>query len=171
MTDQPDAPAPRFGMADISGKRSTRRRALAAGRIVVGEEAYRLLEAGELPKGDALALAEVAGIQAAKLTPMLLPLCHPIALNRAVIHTRLNAKDCSVDVYALAEINERTGVEMEALTAVSVALLTVWDLVKPVNPALRIEDTRLLYKSGGKTGEWIGPDGLDSKAQAILAAD
>ena len=167
MNDHSNRPA-RFGMADISGKAVTARRALAMGRIVVGEAAHALLRDGKLPKGDALALAEMAGIQGAKLTPMLLPLCHPISLNRAVIHTRLDAETAAVEVYALAEINERTGVEMEALTAASIALLTIWDLVKPVNAALEIGDTRLLYKSGGKSGEWRHPDGMGAYAESLL---
>lgn len=155
-------------MADVGGKAVTRRRALATGRIHVGPQAFELLANGELPKGDALALGEVAGIQAAKLTPMLLPLCHPISLSRVSMHTALRPAEHAVDVYALAEISERTGVEMEALTGASIALLTIWDLVKPINPALRISAVRLLYKSGGKSGEWTHPDGLPDAAKTIL---
>lgn len=157
-----------FSMADIAGKAVTRRRALAAGRIAVGHEAFRLLKAGELPKGDPLALAQVAGIQGAKLTPLLLPLCHPIALGRVAVHTVLDEDAEAVDVFVLAEIAERTGVEMEALTGASVALLAVWDLVKPVNPALEISGLKLLYKSGGKRGEWRHPDGLPEAAEEML---
>ena len=162
--------APKFAMADVAGKPATRRRALAAGRIRVGAEALSLIEAGALPKGDALGLAEVAGVLAAKQTPQLIPLCHPIALSRVAVHTFLRPEDESVEVMALAEITERTGVEMEALTAVSVALLTVWDLVKPVNPSLEIHSQRLLYKSGGKQGTWIHPDGLPEDASRLLEA-
>lgn len=161
-------PSSRFGMADISAKPVTARRALAGGRISVGAEVCTMLLAGTLPKGDALALAEVAGIQGAKLTPTLLPLCHPIALNRVVIHTRVDPSAEAVEVLALAEINERTGVEMEALTACNIALLTLWDLVKPVNPALRMDGIVLLYKSGGKSGEWRHPDGLSDWAESVL---
>lgn len=157
-----------FSMADISAKPVTRRRALASGMILVGPEAYRLLESGALPKGDALTLAEVAGMQAAKRTPSLIPLCHPISLSRVVVQTGLRPENHAVEVYCLAEIAERTGVEMEALTGVSVALLTIWDLVKPVNPALEISSARLLFKSGGKSGNWIHPDGLSPEAQEIL---
>jgi len=157
-----------FAMADIADKPVTRRRALASGRIRVGREAFELLRGKALPKGDALAMAEIAGIQGAKLTPMLLPLCHPIALSRVAIHAVLDERDEAVEIYALAEISERTGVEMEALTGVSIALLTVWDLVKPVNPALSIEGVRLLFKSGGKRGEWRHPDGLPEAAAALL---
>lgn len=157
-----------FSMADVADKPVTRRRALASGRIRLGAEAFRQLEAGELPKGDALALAQVAGMLAAKQTPSLLPLCHPIALNRVKIHPVLRPEDHAVEVFALAEISERTGVEMEALTGLSVALLTIWDLAKPVNPALEIGPTRLLYKSGGKRGTWVHPDGLPDEAAALL---
>lgn len=157
-----------FSMADIADKPITRRRALATGRIRVGREAFELLQGNALPKGDALAMAEISGIQGAKLTPMLLPLCHPIALSRVAVHTFLDAQEQAVEVYALAEIKERTGVEMEALTGVSIALLTIWDLVKPVNPALSIEGVRLLFKSGGKRGEWRHPDGMPVAANALL---
>lgn len=157
-----------FAMADIADKQPTRRRAVAAGRIIVGSEAFELLADGALPKGDALAMGEMAGLQGAKLTPLLLPLCHPIALSRAAIHTVLQPDAAAVDVYAVAEITERTGVEMEALTGVSVALLAIWDLVKPVHPALEISGVRLLYKSGGKRGEWTHPDGLPPEAESFL---
>lgn len=159
-----------FSMADVSGKPVTARRALACGRITVGSKAFELLRTADLPKGDALAMAEIAGIQGAKLTPMLLPLCHPIALSRVTIHTVLQPDDQAVDVYALAEISERTGVEMEALTGVSVALLTIWDLTKPIEPALQISNVRLLYKEGGKGGAWTHPDGLCADAGNFLRA-
>jgi molybdenum cofactor biosynthesis protein MoaC len=157
-----------WSMADISEKQVTRRVAVAAGKIRVGAEAFALLESGKLPKGDALAMAEVAGIQAAKQTPSLIPLCHPIALNRVMIRTVLQPSENTVEVFAVAEIAERTGVEMEALTGLSVALLTIWDLTKPVNPALEITDVRLVYKSGGKRGTWVHPDGMPQAAQRIV---
>ncbi len=116
-------------------------------------------------------MAEIAGIQGAKLTPQLLPLCHPIALNRIAIHTRLDAGRHAVTVYALAEINERTGVEMEALTGLNIALLTLWDLCKPLNAALELTDIVLVYKSGGKQGEWRNPQGLDATEKALLERD
>ena len=155
-------------MADIAGKPVTRRVALASGRITVGAEAFALLRNKALPKGDALALAEFAGIQAAKQTPSLIPLCHPISLNRVSIHPRLRASDHAVDVYAVAEIDAKTGVEMEALCAVNIALLTIWDLTKPINAELAISNIRLEYKSGGKRGEWVHPDGLSTDAGTIL---
>jgi cyclic pyranopterin phosphate synthase len=159
-----------WSMADVSGKPVTRRAAVASGQIRVGPEAFELLAAGRLPKGDPLPMAEIAGILAAKQTPALLPLCHPIALNRVMIHCVMRPQEHAVEVFCVAEIAARTGVEMEALTGVSVALLTLWDLVKPVNPALEIGPTRLLYKSGGKRGTWTHPDGLPAEAEAIIAA-
>ena len=157
-----------FSMADIADKPVSYRLALASGRITVGEKAFALLKDKSLPKGDALALAEFAGIQAAKQTPSLIPLCHPISLNRVSIHTDLREEEHAVDVYVVAEINAKTGVEMEALCAVNIALLTIWDLTKPVNAALAISDIRLEYKSGGKRGDWTHPDGLSATAKAIL---
>jgi len=157
-----------WSMADISAKKVTRRLAIAGGRILLGEEAFTLLTQGKLPKGDPLAMAEIAGIQAAKQTPSLIPLCHPISLNRVMVHSVLRPDDFSVELFCVAEIAEKTGVEMEALTGLSVALLTIWDLTKPVNAALEISNTRLLYKSGGKRGTWISPDGLPEEAIAII---
>jgi molybdenum cofactor biosynthesis protein MoaC len=159
-----------WAMADIADKAVTRRVAVAGGKIGIGREAFGLLVEGRLPKGDPLPMAEIAGIQAAKQTPALLPLCHPIALNRVMIHSVLRPQDWAVELFCVAEIAAKTGVEMEALTGLSVALLTIWDLVKPVNPALEIGPTRLLYKSGGKRGTWIHPDGLPAEVEAIIAA-
>jgi molybdenum cofactor biosynthesis protein MoaC len=155
-------------MADISAKPVSYRLALASGKITVGEEAFEQLKNKSLPKGDALALAEFAGIQAAKQTPSLIPLCHPISLNRVSIHSHLLEDEYAVEVFAVAEINAQTGVEMEALCGLNIALLTIWDLTKPVNAALQISDIRLQYKSGGKRGDWLHPEGLSATAQAIL---
>lgn len=163
-----EAKSKHWSMADISGKAVTRRVAIAGGRIRLGEEAFALLMEGKLPKGDPLAMAEIAGIQAAKLTPSLIPLCHPISLNRVMLHSIPRPDDHSVELFCVAEIAEKTGVEMEALTGLSVALLTIWDLTKPVNPALEISNIRLLFKSGGKRGTWIHPDGMPAEAEAIV---
>lgn len=160
-----------FSMADVASKAVTLRRALAGGEILVGEEAFTMLRDGTLPKGDALALAEFAGIQAAKQTPSLIPLCHPISLNRVAVHTLLNSDKFAVEVYVLAEIDAKTGVEMEALCGLNIALLTIWDLSKPINAALEISQVRLICKSGGKRGDWVHPDGISATAQAILDAD
>jgi len=155
-------------MADVAAKPVTYRVAMASGKISVGEAAFTHLRNRTLPKGDALALAEFAGIQAAKQTPSLIPLCHPISLNRVSIHTHLMEEQHAVEVYAVAEINARTGVEMEALCGLNIALLTIWDLTKPINAALEISDIKLVYKSGGKRGDWLHPDGLSATAQAVL---
>jgi len=167
QNDQQDA-RHHFAMADVSAKAPTRRRALARGSILLGEAAFGALRDGKVPKGDPLAMAEIAGIQAAKMTSQLLPLCHPIALNRIAIHTRLDPERHAVTVYALAEITERTGVEMEALTGLNIALLTLWDLCKPLNPALELTDILLVYKSGGKQGDWQHPRGMDRTERALL---
>lgn len=159
-----------YTMADVSGKAVTRRVAVAGGKIHLGAEAFARLIDGSLPKGDPRAMAEVAAMQAAKETPALLPLCHPIALNRVALHSVERPGEHALELFCVAEVAERTGVEMEALTGLSVGLLTVWDLVKPVNPALRIGDVRLLYKSGGKHGEWRHPGGLPAEVEEILAA-
>ena len=157
-----------LSMADVSAKPVTYRLALTSGKIIVGEKAFGMLKDRSLPKGDALALAEFAGIQAAKQTPSLIPLCHPISLNRVSIHTRLLPESFAVEVYCIAEIDAKTGVEMEALCGLNIALLTIWDLTKPINAALEVSDIRLLYKSGGKQGDWVHPDGLPAEARAIL---
>ena len=147
-----------WAMADVSAKPPTRRLALASGTIVLGEEAFSRLSEGTLPKGDPLGMAEIAGVMAAKKTPELIPLCHPISLSRAAVHCVPRPDANAVEVFCLAEITERTGVEMEALTGLQMALLTIWDLVKPVNPALELKETKLLFKSGGKKGKWQHPD-------------
>lgn len=158
-----------WSMADVSQKSTTHRVAVAGGKILLGRNAFQLLIDGKLPKGDPLAMAEIAGIQAAKQTPSLIPLCHPIALNRVMIHSVPRAGDHSVEVFCVAEIAAKTGVEMEALTGLSIALLTIWDLTKPVNPALEITKNRLIYKSGGKSRTWVHPDGLPDEVETILA--
>ena len=158
----------KWSMADISAKNVTRRVAIAAGRIRVGEEAFDRIAAGTMPKGDPVAMAEIAGIQAAKKTPSLIPLCHPISLNRVMIHSVLRPVDHSIELFCVAEIAEKTGVEMEALTGLSVALLTIWDLTKPVNAALEITGQRLVYKSGGKNGTWVHPEGVPEEVHPII---
>jgi cyclic pyranopterin phosphate synthase len=157
-----------WSMADVADKPVTRRVAIAGGRITIGEKAMSLLQNGKLPKGDPLAMAEIAGILAAKQTPSLLPLCHPIALSRVAVRSVARPDESAVDMFCIAEIAERTGVEMEALTGLNIALLTVWDLVKPVNAALQISQVRLLYKSGGKSGTWRHPEGVGAEGEALI---
>jgi cyclic pyranopterin phosphate synthase len=139
-------------MVDVSGKDVTVRTATAAGRVVVSAEVVRLLRDNAMPKGDVLAVARIAGIMAAKRTPDLVPLCHPIGI--AGVTVDLHVADDAVEIRAVVRTADRTGVEMEALTAVSVAALAVVDMVKAVDPAAVVTDVRVLEKTGGKTGEW-----------------
>lgn len=149
-----------FKMADVSGKRVTHRRAVACGAIYMGADAFRAVKNKTLPKGDALAMAEVSGIMGAKKTAEILPMCHPLPLDHVGIHFALDETNNSVTAYCYVVADARTGVEMEALTGVQAALLSLWDLTKPVDAALSMGDTRLLVKEGGKSGLWINPAGI-----------
>jgi cyclic pyranopterin phosphate synthase len=142
-------------MVDVSGKDVSVRTATAAARVVVSGEVIRLLRAGDLPKGDALGVARVAGVMAAKRTPDLIPLCHPIALHGVTVE--LEIIDDAVVISASARTADRTGVEMEALTAAAVAGLAVIDMVKGVDPAARIADVAVQTKTGGVHGDWRRP--------------
>jgi len=142
-------------MVDVSAKEITVRRAVASGRLVTTAEVVALLRGEGLPKGDALAVARIAGIMGAKRTPDLVPLCHPIGLHGVTVDLRIT--DTGVDITATTRTADRTGVEMEALTAVATAGLTLIDMVKAVDPAASIEAVRVLRKEGGKTGEWVRP--------------
>jgi len=139
-------------MVDVSGKDVTTRTAVAAGRVLVSPKVVDLLRGAGLPKGDALGVARVAGIMAAKRTPDLVPLCHPLAI--AAVTVDLTVADDAVDIVATVRTTDRTGVEMEALTAVSVAALTVVDMVKAVDKATTITDIRVESKTGGRSGDW-----------------
>jgi cyclic pyranopterin phosphate synthase len=143
-------------MVDVSAKGVTVRRAIAAGRVVTTAKVVELLRADALPKGDALAVARLAGIMGAKRTPDLIPLCHPIAIHSVTVDIAL--QESSVELTATVKTADRTGVEMEALTAVATAGLAVIDMVKAVDPAASIEGVRVLRKEGGKTGEWVRPE-------------
>ena len=147
----------RARMADVGLKPPTARRAAAVGTLRMGPRAFALLRAGKLPKGDALAAGELAGILAAKKTPELLPLCHPLPLDSVAVDFTLDSSLPGVRVRCEAATTAKTGVEMEALTGASVALLCIYDLVKPVDPALEISEVRLDFKSGGKKGHWTHP--------------
>jgi len=139
-------------MVDVSGKDVTVRTATASGRVLVSPEVVALLRGGAVPKGDALAVARIAGIQAAKRTPDLVPLCHPIAIHG--VDVDLDVADDAVHVSATVRTADRTGVEMEALTCVAVAGLALVDMVKAVDRAATITDVRVEHKSGGRSGEW-----------------
>jgi cyclic pyranopterin phosphate synthase len=139
-------------MVDVSGKEVTSREATAVGRVQVSAEVVRLLRGEGVPKGDALAVARLAGIQAAKRTPDLVPLAHPIAVHGVAVE--LEVTDDGVDVCATVRAADRTGVEMEALTCVTVAALALVDMVKAVDRKVTITGVRVVAKSGGRTGDW-----------------
>ncbi|TAM04190.1 MAG: bifunctional molybdenum cofactor biosynthesis protein MoaC/MoaB, partial [Rhodanobacter sp.] len=155
-TDYPAA----FHMADIRNKRPTRRRAVAVGELQAGPVAYPLIVERRLPKGDALLMAEVAGLQGAKQASALMPLCHPLTLELVRVRCEPVAERFAIRVYCEVATEARTGVEMEALAGVSAAVLTLYDLSKPVEPALAIGGIRLLFKEGGKSGLWRHPEGM-----------
>jgi cyclic pyranopterin monophosphate synthase len=142
-------------MVDVSGKDVSARSARASGRVLLSAEAIAALRAGRVPKGDALAVARIAGIMGAKRTPDLVPLCHPIALHSVTVD--LEVRDDAVVITAETRTADRTGVEMEALTSVVVAALALIDMVKAVDPAAVISDVRVEEKTGGKTGLWRRP--------------
>ena len=139
-------------MVDVGAKRETARSATASGRIAMSAEARAAIRQGDAPKGDVLAAARIAGIMAAKKTAELIPLCHPLALDAVTLDFAFVGD--GVEVTAKASLTGRTGVEMEALTAVSVALLTIYDMAKALDKAMVIGPIRLLEKTGGKSGDW-----------------
>jgi cyclic pyranopterin phosphate synthase len=140
-------------MVDVGGKDATRREAVATARVRVGGEALRLITSGDLPKGDAFAVARVAGIQAAKRTAELIPLCHPLPVESVEVQLAAEPPD-AVLITGTVRMTARTGVEMEALTAVSVAALALYDMCKSVDPSIEIGPVRLERKKGGKRGEY-----------------
>lgn len=142
-------------MVDVSGKEATDREAVAESLVEMSPELARRLFAGELPKGDALASVRLAGIMAAKQTPNLIPLCHPLPLTGVVVE--VEAVPAGARIVATVRTTARTGVEMEAMTAASVAALALYDMVKGVDKAVMISRTRLLAKRGGKSGDWKAP--------------
>ncbi|OQO92720.1 cyclic pyranopterin monophosphate synthase MoaC [Saccharomonospora piscinae] len=143
-------------MVDVSGKDVTPRTAVAGGTVRTTAEVVGLLAEGELPKGDALATARIAGVMGAKRTSELIPLCHQIALTKVDVDFDLGTD--SVEITATARTSDRTGVEMEALTAVAVAGLALHDMIKAVDPAASLDGVRLVRKEGGKSGLWQRPD-------------
>lgn len=139
-------------MVDVGDKAVTQRRAVATGRIAIAPDALAAIRDGSAKKGDVLAVARVAGIMAAKKTADLIPLCHPLPLTRVTLDLTLD--DAGITATALTATDGKTGVEMEALTAVSVALLTIYDMAKAMDRAMTISDIRLLEKAGGASGDW-----------------
>ena len=145
-------------MVDVGGKNITHRVAQASGTIRMQPATLELILSGGHKKGDVLGIARVAGIMAAKRTADLVPLCHPLALTRVEIEFRPDEAQSSVECLATVETRGQTGVEMEALTAVQIALLTIYDMCKAVDRGMMMQDIGLLKKSGGKSGEWVRPE-------------
>ena len=149
-----------FNMVDVSAKKETFRRALASGKIYVGEKVFNMIKNNEMPKGDPISLAEVSAVLGVKKTSELIPLCHPLPIDHTATKIILNDKDYSLEVYCVVSAVAKTGVEMEAIMGVNAALITIYDLSKIVNPHLKIDNVKLLIKEGGKSGLWTNPDGL-----------
>lgn len=147
--------AGRAKMVDVGGKADTERTAIASGRVFVRENTFNMIKTGGMKKGDVLGAAQIGGIMAAKKTSGIIPMCHPIFISGVDIDFVLNETDFTVDITATAKCTGATGVEMEALTAVSVAALTVYDMCKAVQKDILISDIKLLRKTGGKSGDFI----------------
>ena len=157
-----------YKMVDVSSKEITQRKALAVGEIILSSEVITLIKNKKMPKGDPLSIAEVSGINGVKKTSELIPLCHPLPLDHISIHTEIDEAKNTITVYCLVSANSKTGVEMEALSGVNSALLAIYDLSKIVEPNLKITNTKLLIKSGGKKGLWTNPDGIPEKVKSAL---
>lgn len=145
----------RARMVDVGGKSVSERIAVATGRVLVNKECFALIKSGGLKKGDVLGTAQIAGIMGAKKTPDIIPMCHPIIINGANITFQLNEEDLAVEIRGEVKCSGVTGVEMEALTAVSIAALTVYDMCKAVQKDMVIDQIHLLSKSGGKSGDFV----------------
>lgn len=148
----------RARMVDVGEKPITRRQAVAAGRVLVNRQTFRLIQSGGMKKGDVLTVAQIAGVMGAKRTPDLIPMCHPVAMAGIDLHLELDEKRLSVEITASVRCDGRTGVEMEALTAVAAAALTVYDMCKAVQKDMVICDIRLLEKTGGVHGDYHRED-------------
>jgi len=144
-------------MVDVSAKDESERVAVAGGSVIMAKATLDLITTGGVKKGDVLSVARLAGIMGAKRTPDLIPLCHPLALSSVTVELTCDPARSAIDITATCKVKGRTGVEMEALTAVAVAALTVYDMCKAVDRAMRIEGIRLLHKSGGKSGTYEAP--------------
>ena len=141
-------------MVDVSNKDSTVRTAKAFGKVLLGEEVFQLVENNKIAKGDVLTVAKIAGISAAKKCSELIPLCHIIFISKIEIELVLNRNDFSVDIFSFAKTTSQTGIEMEALTATSVAALTIYDMCKAASKSISIENIHLVEKTGGKSGDY-----------------
>jgi len=169
MVSSPDKPLTHIGadgearMVDVSGKAATARVAIAEGKVRMAAATLATILAGDAKKGDVIGAARIAGIMAAKKTADLIPLCHPVALTRVAVDIAPDEALPGLDVRAEARCVGPTGVEMEALTAVSIACLTVYDMAKAIDRGMSIEGIRLIEKRGGKSGEWRAPEGGDKR--------
>lgn len=150
LTHMDDRGRPR--MVDVTGKPDTHREAVARGMVRMQASTFQLIKTGKMAKGDVLAVAQLAGIMAAKQTPNLIPLCHPILIGNVKVEFNLDEKNSTVEITATVHSTGKTGVEMEALTAVAVSALTIYDMCKAVDRGMKIENIRLIKKSGGKSG-------------------
>tara|TARA_B100001540_G_scaffold113785_1_gene101934 strand:- start:11 stop:556 length:546 start_codon:yes stop_codon:yes gene_type:complete len=157
-----------FKMVDVSSKKETFRRALASGKIYVGKDVFELIKDKNMPKGDPVALAEVAAVLGVKKTSELVPLCHPLPIDHTATKIIMNEEDNSLEVFCVVSAIAKTGVEMEAIMGVNAALTTIYDLSKIVNPNLKIDNVKLLIKEGGKSGVWKNPDGLPDFLENII---
>ena len=147
-----------FNMVDVSSKKETFRRALASGKIYVGEKVFNMIKHNEMPKGDPISLAEVSAVLGVKKTSELIPLCHPLPIDHTATKIIMNDKDFSLEVFCVVSTVAKTGVEMEALMAVQTSLLTIYDMCKAVDRGMTIHTVRLLEKSGGRSGHWRRDD-------------
>ena len=157
-----------FHMIDVSSKKETFRRALASGKIFVGEEIFSLIKNKKMPKGDPLTLAEIASVLGVKKTSELIPLCHPLPIDHTATKIVMNEDDNSIEVFCVVSTYSKTGVEMEAIMGVNAALITIYDLSKIVNANLKIDNIRLLIKEGGKNGLWKNPEGIPNFLEELF---
>lgn len=146
-------------MVDVGHKPNTERVAVARGRVTMQPKTWKLIYEGNMKKGDVLTIAQLAGIMGAKRTSDLIPLCHPLPVNHIEVTCTLNPKETSIDIQAVVRVTGKTGVEMEALTAVSTAALTIYDMAKAVDRTMRLTDIRVVHKSGGQSGDWFLEEG------------
>ena len=141
-------------MVDVSEKKGTVRVAIAVSKIKMSKETLELIKQGKIGKGDVLGVARVAGIMASKQTSNLIPMCHPLMITSCNVDFEINKEENSIEITATVKIVDKTGVEMEALTAVHITLLTIYDMCKAVDKGMQMENIRLVYKAGGKSGNW-----------------
>ena len=157
-----------FNMVNVSAKKVTFRRALASGKIYVGNDVFKLIKNKEMPKGDPISLAEVSAVLGVKKTSELIPLCHPLPIDHTATKIIMHDEDSSLEVFCIVSAYAKTGVEMEAIMGVNAALITIYDLSKIVNPHLKIDNVKLLIKEGGKSGLWKNPEGLPEFLKEIF---